>query len=172
MNMRKKLITLISLALIVIMIIPFTAFAEDDEEDGRFTRMTPEELSGYLLEIGAGFNPMEITGVLGTGVIMKTLMVTPKRDVGKVAVMYYTKASSIANRVGIKDLKFYEGSSLSSWTEIRNTTDFDLFKQEYGSGYYYNSPVSGYYYYAEGDHYCVFGTTLYESHKTSSVVQY
>ena len=172
MNMRKKLITLISLALIVIMIIPFTAFAEDDEEDGRFTRMTPEELSGYLLEIGAGFNPMEITGITGTGVVAKMLNVSPSYSLGKLAVTYYTKASSIANRVGIKDLKLYEGSSLSSWTEIRDSTDFDLFKQEYSSGYFYNSPVSGYYYFAEGDHYCVFGTTLYESHKTSSVVQY
>jgi len=172
MNIRKKILTLISLALIVIMIIPFTAFAEDDEEDGRFIRMTPEELSGYLLEIGAGFNPMEITGIQAAGVTIKSLTVVPDHSLGKLAVMYYTRASSIANRVGIKDLKLYEGSSLYSWTEIRNTTDFDVFKQEYASGYYYLSPVSGYYYFAEGDHYCVFGTTLYESHKTTPAVQY
>jgi hypothetical protein len=153
------------------MTIPFAALAED-EEDERFTRMTPEELSGYLLEIGAGFNPLEITGIQAAGVIAKSLTVFPDYSQGKIKVLYYTKASSIANRVGIKDLKLYEGSSLYNWTEIRNTTDFDIFTQEYGSGYYYNSPVSGYYYYAEGDHYCVFGTTMYESHKTTVTVQY
>ena len=171
MNMRKKISAIICLVLIIIMTIPFAALAED-EEDERFTRMTPEELSGYLLEIGAGFNPLEITGIQATGVIAKSLTITPDYSVGKIAVLYYTKASSIANRVGIKDLKLYEGSSLYNWTEIRNTTDFDIFTQEYGSGYYYNSPVSGYYYYAEGDHYCVFGTTMYESHKSTPTYQY
>jgi len=170
MNIRKNIQATICLVLLIVMVVPFVAFAEEDDEN--FTRMTPEELSYYLLEIGAGFNPVEIMGIEATGVTVKSLTVSPKYNLGKIAVMYYTKASSIANRVGIKDLKLYEGSSLYTWNEIRDTTDFDVFTQEYGSGYYYNSPVSGYYYYAEGDHYCVFGTTMYESHKTTPVVQY
>ena len=172
MKVHKKISVIISLVIVAIMFVPIAVVAAEENVDDNFTIMTSEELSGYLLETAAGFNPIEITGIYGTGVIGKSLTVLPNYNLGKIAVMYYTKASSIANRVGIKDLKLYEGSSLYTWNEIRDTTDFDVFTQEYGSGYYYNSPVSGYYYYAEGDHYCVFGTTMYESHKTTPVVQY
>ncbi|MBQ9885913.1 MAG: hypothetical protein IJM37_03515 [Lachnospiraceae bacterium] len=171
MNIRKKFSAIICLVVIIVMVLPFGAFAEDVEDED-FSIMTSEELSAYLLQIGAGFSAIEISGIEAAGVTAKYLNVIPKYDLGKIAVYYYTRASSIANRVGIKDLKLYEGSSLYTWNEIRDTTDFDVFTQEYASGYYYNNPVNGKYYYAEGDHYCVFGTTMYEQHNSSLVVQY
>jgi hypothetical protein len=171
MKVHKKISVLIGLVLVVIMLVPIAVVAAEENVDDNFTMMTPEELSVYLLDMDAGFNPMEITEIMGTGVIAKSLTVSIKHNLGKVAVTYYTKASSIANRVGIKDLKLYEGSG-TVWTEIRDTTDFDIFTQEYSSGYYYNNPTSGMFYYAEGDHYCVFGTTMYEKHNSTPAFQY
>lgn len=164
----KKLISLLTI-ISLIMTIPFTSLADDDEDycydESAFVMMTPEEVSGQMLQFGIGFDKMS---TYSPNIIDREISVMANKTDGAIVVFFYTAGSTVANEIGVKNLRFYENDTL-----LRNDAKlYTGFQQAYSGGYYYYAPVSGRNYYAEGTNFAVFTYTERALFTTSGSLRY
>ena len=163
----KKIISLI-VTIVLLMAVPFTSFAEEDcfGDENAVIQMTPEEVSAEMLKLGIGLEKIELysTGSLVT----RTVTVIAENAENRIMVMFVTKASIVANEIGVKNLKLYENNI----NIINNEKIYTGFKQIYSSGYYYYQPIKGSKYYATGTNFALFTTTEVARFTTSDTITY
>ena len=165
----KKIISLVMIVMLALAV-PFTSFAEDDEDyfcdESAFVRMTPEEVSDELLRLGIVFDKI---GLYSTGsLVEREVTVVAERDKNRIMIFFITKGSMVANEIGVKNLRLYENNIKI----MNNEKMYTGFKQLYSEGYYYYSPVKGSKYYATGTNFAVFTTTEVALFTTSDTITY
>lgn len=169
----KRLISLLMTAMII-MAMPFTSFADDDEDycydESAFVQMTPEEISTYMLELGIGLNKISL---YSTGSIVgKDVFVVADRNNKQIGVFFYTDASMVANEIGVRNLKFFSEKSNTITLLRADAKLYTGFQQSYSGGYYYTAPEPGKKYYAVGTNFAIFTYTEKAYYTTSDVVTY
>ena len=165
----KKIISLV-MTFVLLIAVPFTSFAEDDEDyfcdESAFVRMTPEEISDEMLKLGIGFDKIVLysTGSL----VIREVNVIAERDKSRIKISFVTQGSMVANEIGVKNLRLYENDVV----KMNAVKIYTGFKQSYIDGYYYYSPVSGGKYYGEGTNFALFTTTEVARFTTSDTITY
>ena len=167
MSFRRIISLLITITLM--MAVPFTSFAEEDEDyfcdEKVFVQMTPEEVSAEMLKLGTGFDKI---GLYAGSLIDREINVSAERDKNRIAVLFITEASMVANEIGVKNLKLYENGTMI----MNDVKIYTGFKSTYSDGYYLYSPIKGSKYYATGTNFALFTTTEVARFTTSATITY
>lgn len=164
---RKKFIGILSIVLMLVMVMPLTVLADTEEEYPNIQIMTDEEVQEILIANGVNLDKLQMARAELTGY---DIIVEDENN--RVSVAFCTIGSIVANEIGVKGLDLYELKS-GNLTEL--VTDYKscghFVKMHYG-GFYYDSPRSGYTYYAHGTNYGIFTTTNYNRYVVSDQVHY
>lgn len=166
MKLKRKVAGLLSIVMLLVMVMPLTVLADSEVEYEDVVFMTEQEVEAILIDNGVNLD--KEVSVRAASLVSTYLYIQPERSNGRIAVVYYTEATMVANEIGIKYLDLYEGS-----TQIVNDyKDYYGFKQSYLGGFYYTAPKSGKKYYAEGTNYAIFTASSSSTNNVSLTITY
>ncbi len=163
MNLKKRIIGLLSVILVLVMAMPLMAAADSEQEYENVVFMTNEEVNAALIAHGVNLDK-EIQS--RAGLVESNIMVSKVN--GYIAVVYYTEATIVANEIGVKSLDLRENST----AVVSDYKDFNCFVQSYRGGFYYTAPVRGRSYTADGTNYAILTTTRYNKYNVSGTITY
>lgn len=164
---RKIYIGILSILLILTMVMPLTVFANSEEEYPNIQIMTDEEVQQVLIRNGVNLDKLQMARAELTG-----YDIIVEKANNRVSVAFYTLGSIVANEIGVKGLDLYELKSGSATELISDYKNCGHFVKNHYGGFYYDTPKSGYSYYAHGTNYAIFTTTNYNKYVVSEQVHY
>lgn len=160
---KRKIAGVLSFILLLIMVMPVTVLAASDEEYENVVILSDEEVDAVLLRHGINLDK-EVS--VRASLEESNIIITAYNN--RIEVVYYSRATIVANEIGVKSLDLYEGSK----AVVSDYKDFDCFKSSYRGGFYYTAPVKGKKYYAAGTNYAILTTTRYNKYNVSDTVTY
>ncbi len=167
MSIRKAYIGILSIVLLLAMAMPLTVLADSDNEYPNIEIMTDEEVQEVLIRHGFNLDKMQMP----RADLINYIISVDEID-GRISVVFFTVASMVANEIGVKGLDLIEFNSSGSTELVSDYKNYDCFKRSHYGGFFYDSPRSGYTYYAHGTNYAIFTTTPCNRYTVSDQFHY